>query len=157
VVLEISPNLSSILGGTYLGGSDWDAPHHIVVTPDWVYVSGYTKSLDFPTTRDLGFPRGNTDVFLTGLNFDLTPVNMDEATMPELVQDGNVVLLNLSSPGYVGYDIYTLSGRLVNAVPVGYYPAGQVRINLEHYPEGVYLVKFRIGDRIRSARVVVVR
>ncbi len=57
---------------TFLGGSDWDYSHGIVVDASGcAYVTGYTKSFDFPVTPgayDTTFNGSHYDAFVTKVN-----------------------------------------------------------------------------------------
>ncbi len=73
-VAEIDPSLSgtdSLVSSTYLGASGQDIPRSIAVAADGqVYVAGYTRSSDFPTTPGSFRPfySGAGDAFLTRLD-----------------------------------------------------------------------------------------
>ncbi|MEW5986903.1 MAG: SBBP repeat-containing protein [Chloroflexota bacterium] len=68
---KLNTNGSALVYSTYLGGSDSDQAHHVVVDANGrAAVVGKTWSLDFPTTPD-GYDlshNGLTDVFLTRFN-----------------------------------------------------------------------------------------
>ena len=78
-VAEVSSNGADLVFSAYLGGSDRDVGIGIAVDPeDFIYVTGYTYSKDFPTTnalvvKPLYSPRtmtytslqGSNDVFVT--------------------------------------------------------------------------------------------
>ena len=70
-VAKLSADGTSLLYGTYLGGTDRDYLYDLVVRPTGeAYVAGYTLSSDFPTTTGgySGGPKGNGDVFVAKLN-----------------------------------------------------------------------------------------
>ena len=79
-VAEIDPSQSGTAGlvaSTYLGGSGQDVPRSIAVAADGqVYVAGYTRSGDFPTTPNSFRPfySGGGDAFLTRLDLNARPV-----------------------------------------------------------------------------------
>jgi len=69
--LVIDPTFE-IVYSTYLGGSDNDAGYGIALDDDGnTYVTGYTRSDDFPTENPYqGVQGGNGDAFVTKLNSD---------------------------------------------------------------------------------------
>jgi len=71
-VLKLSANGSSLNYSTYVGGSDRDEAHGISLdTNGNVFVTGFTKSIDFPTTVgafDTSYSNGLEDVFVFKLN-----------------------------------------------------------------------------------------
>jgi hypothetical protein len=73
-VAEFDPSQSgtaSLVASTYLGGGGLDVPRSIAVAPDGqVWVAGYTRSGDFPTTPNSYRPfySGGGDAFLTRLD-----------------------------------------------------------------------------------------
>jgi hypothetical protein len=58
LVAKLSRNGSQLLYSTYIGGSSQDVAYGIAVDPKGnAYVTGYTRSQDFPTTRNTVQPR----------------------------------------------------------------------------------------------------
>ncbi|MBI4685329.1 MAG: SBBP repeat-containing protein [Nitrospirae bacterium] len=79
-VSKFNSDLTTLLGSTFLGGSDYDYAYSIATDSSGnVYVTGDTSSSDFPTTTgafDTTYNNNTTtlyyDVFVTKLNSDLT-------------------------------------------------------------------------------------
>lgn len=78
IVAKFSNDLSSLMASTFLGGSEWDDGGYITVdNDDNVFVTGTTKSSNFPTTANVfdktynGAGYGG-DIFLSKLNNDLS-------------------------------------------------------------------------------------
>src|SRR5207237_3454877 len=77
-VVKVNPNLSgsaSLVYATYLGGSDAEEAHGIAVdSQGQAYVTGFTRSTNFPTTANAystscgGTCGANSDVFVSKLN-----------------------------------------------------------------------------------------
>ncbi|MGY5853833.1 MAG: SBBP repeat-containing protein [Candidatus Thorarchaeota archaeon] len=69
-IIKIDPNYTSIVWSTYLGGSDLDGIHDIVIDDENnIYVVGSTLSTDFPTkdAYDSTY-NGGTDAFISKFN-----------------------------------------------------------------------------------------
>ncbi len=74
-VSVFSADGQTLLASTYLGGSDFETPHSLVVDPsDNIYILGKTRSADFPTSASAfdNTYNGATDIFVAKLNGTLT-------------------------------------------------------------------------------------
>jgi len=76
-VIKLSPDLSTLLAATYIGGSGIDEAHGIAIDNlGRIYVTGFTQDsiTDFPTTTGAYDENhnGGTDVFVLRLDADLT-------------------------------------------------------------------------------------
>jgi len=69
------------------------------------------------------------------------------------VSDGNLKVL-LPSPGYVGYDVYSSDGRVVHRESIGYLSPGTHTFALPALPSGTYLLKVRVGKKMKVLKVV---
>lgn len=69
-VVKFDPRKSQIVYATRIGGSDWDGAFHVVVDTDGVvWVSGTTRSVDFPVGADrIYLGRGATNAFVARLD-----------------------------------------------------------------------------------------
>lgn len=90
-VTKVNATGSSLLGSTYLGGSDWEngGDGIAVDSSGTVHVIGWTRSTDFPTTPDAfqSTNNGPDDLFLTRLSFDNAAATASAAAV-----DGALVL-----------------------------------------------------------------
>ena len=74
IILKVERDLSNVVGGAILGGSDYDYGFGIAISSDGVYLTGRTSSDNFPTTpgaHDRTY-NGNNDVFISKLSLDLS-------------------------------------------------------------------------------------
>ncbi len=72
-VTKLNPDGSALIYSTYLGGGYWDGGHGIAVDGTGnAYVTGFTRSTNFPTQNPLQptFGGGYDDAFVTKLNPD---------------------------------------------------------------------------------------
>lgn len=70
-VTKLDPSGSSLIYSTYLGGNGYDRGYGIAVDVSGnAYISGFTESIDFPTTASAlsESNAGNADAFVTKLN-----------------------------------------------------------------------------------------
>ena len=70
----MSADGSTLLNGTFLGGSTDEYPREIIFTNNSIYITGYTDSTDFPTSigaygKNLS---GSDDVFIANLDSNLS-------------------------------------------------------------------------------------
>jgi TM2 domain-containing membrane protein YozV len=83
-VTQINRDGSNLLYSSYLGGSDWD--HGLDIAADSIghaYVTGETRSADFPTTVN-GYDtshNGDYDIFVTKLPVENTAVSLQTLTL----------------------------------------------------------------------------
>ncbi|NUO10388.1 MAG: SBBP repeat-containing protein [Candidatus Brocadia sp.] len=98
-VSKMNGLLTDLLSSTYLGGSDYDQSYSLVVDSNGnIYVSGYTRSLDFPTTTGAYDTSYNyVDTFVSKLDNNLsklppevitestTSITSDSATLNGIV------------------------------------------------------------------------
>lgn len=98
-ITRLNPTMSSVIYSTYLGGSGADTINKIVLDIDNnIYSIGTTTSGDFPTSA-VAFNktfRGQSDVFVTKLNFDGT-LRFSTLFGGSNVEYGNSIALNVNN------------------------------------------------------------
>jgi len=111
-VIELDSNLTDLLGSTYLGGSSNDWAYGIGISSDGVYVTGRTRSGNFPTTPgayDRTYNGGDGDVFVSRFNSNLTELlsstyiggRFRERAISIEISSGKVYITgNTSSPNF---------------------------------------------------------
>ncbi|ETA66900.1 PDK repeat-containing protein [Methanolobus tindarius DSM 2278] len=70
-VAKFDSSLETLYACTYFGGNDNDYLSSVVVADDNVFITGYTESIDIPTTTS-GTNSGDNDAFVSWLNDDLS-------------------------------------------------------------------------------------
>jgi hypothetical protein len=114
-VAEIDPSLSgtaSLVASTYLGASGQDTPRSIAVAADGqVWITGYTRSSDFPTTPNSFRPfySGAGDAFLSRL--DLNAMALTYSTFLGGTQQDQGTKVLVEPSGHVAVAGYTLSNN----------------------------------------------
>ncbi len=112
-VAEFDPSQSGSAGlvaSTYLGGSGLDTPRSIAVGADGqVYVAGYTRSSDFPTTPNSFRPfySGGGDAFLARLDLNAMALTYSTFLGGDGLDQATKILVEPS--GHVALTGYTLS------------------------------------------------
>lgn len=104
ILAKFSPDLSDLIFSSYLGGSDEDAAYGLRITNNGkLYVTGGTKSADFPVTNN-AYHRifgGDVDGFATEIALDSTAIiastyvgtnQYDQSYFIDIDQDGNIYL-----------------------------------------------------------------
>jgi hypothetical protein len=112
-VAELDPSQSGAAGlvaSTYLGGSGVDVPRSIAVAPDGqVWVAGYSRSIDFPTTPNSFHPSyfGGGDAFLSRL--DLNAMALTYSTFLGGSGEDQATKVLVDPAGHVAVTGFTLS------------------------------------------------
>lgn len=101
-VSKLDGNLKELLASTYLGGSDDDNCRGIAVDKEKeIYISGYSASSDFPTTKGAykNSKQGNYDVIVSKLSENLTELlastylgGTDDDVCKSMAVDGKVYI-----------------------------------------------------------------
>ncbi len=103
VISKFNSDLTQLLSSTYLGGTSEDVGSSLVIDGSDLYVTGFTRSNDFPTTggaHSTTFNGGNSDIFISKLNTDLTTLQsstyvggVDKEFAYSLIEDGSNLYL----------------------------------------------------------------
>lgn len=107
-VTKLKADGTSLLYSTFLGGNQEEEGYGIAVDGSgYAYVTGYTKSTDFPKVSASGTPytsdyTGNSDVFITVINADGSGVLYSTSFGGSLDDVGNSIQLDKSGYIYIG-------------------------------------------------------
>ncbi|MHC4445929.1 MAG: hypothetical protein ACYTA5_25315, partial [Planctomycetota bacterium] len=99
-VVVLSPDLTSLLYGSYLGGSNWDVCRAATVDANGTFhIAGETRSTNWPTLNPLqsSYGGGNGDAMVAQFTFAVLPPVIAEVTPnPDTVFAGNEYLEQLN-------------------------------------------------------------
>ncbi len=164
VVVALSTDLSSCIGKSIITGVGDDGIYTLDVEGSDIYVAGVSIIGD---TSDLAtYPgphyfygyRWGEEGFLVKAR-PRCIVSVDEMPSEKKETDvtvaGRSLIFHLTHPSYIGYDLYSPDGRLMARRSLGYFLKGRHEFRLEDVPTGTYVLKVRVGDRIRSVKVVI--
>lgn len=103
-ISKFNADLTQLLASTYLGGTLSDYAYAIKIdTDNNIYVTGRTRSTDFPTTTGAydETSNGNDDAFVAKINSDLTALiastylggnNTEQSFDIEIMSDGKIII-----------------------------------------------------------------
>lgn len=177
-VTKLSSSGSSLVYSTYLGGNGAEWSHDIAVNVfGTVYVTGETRSTDFPTTPDAYDTsyNGGGDAFVTKIADDGTSV--DEINSPTL-PDGFKLGQNYPNPfnpqtqfecslphaSHVKVEIFNVLGQQVVTLVDKRLPAGSYRVTWDgkdyigqEVSSGVYLYRLTADEYVRSRKMLLLK
>ena len=163
VVLQITPTLDSIISMTINTGDGNDkASGDMVVRAQNVYFAAHidgsynTSTYDDPVyfhgTPDTTSSPG--DILVASFDGECIPAYRVEVSHFDVFQSGNELIFHLPAPGYLGMDVFDVSGRLVRRISSGFLPSGSYSVSLYLKP-GKYILKIRYGDRFYTRRIII--
>jgi hypothetical protein len=177
---RLSPDLSRLQYGTYLGGSDEEASSGIgffAMTTDTAgsyWLAGSTPSWDFPTTPDALLPTDpsgwwNSDGFVSHFVFwdttgaanprILLPETYSLTVFPNPFNSATILSFILPVTTSAGLRLYDVTGRMVLDESLGTLPAGahQVRLDMSQFASGSYLARLETGQHSAVTKMVMIR
>ncbi len=149
-ICRMNKDLLYYIEAVILTSSQEDQISYLDINNNNVYVTGYTANPDdFAPSRNVFGTTGSGDAFISKLSI---PLNIREN--PDKVKNSvdflkGILIINVISPAYVGFDVYLADGRLIRRVSLGYLPAGRYEYRLK-LPKGTYLLKVRVGDEVKT-------
>ncbi|MCP4247815.1 MAG: T9SS type A sorting domain-containing protein, partial [bacterium] len=171
-VSRLQGDLAGLTASTFLGGSSDEKAHGMTDDPaGGVYVTGYTSSVNFPTTPgafSTSYNGGANDCFVTRLDGTLTggtsglPVDGRGASEPGLFDNqpnpfsmATTFRYRLPEAATVTLRVFDLSGRIVATIVRGSQSAGDHEVTWDagEAPPGVYFCRIHAG-RLRDTRMI---
>ncbi len=166
-VTKLSGDLSSHVATAILAGSDNDlaGDNGLYVTNNCkIYVAGYTRhSSDFsesriyhgtPSSSDTGDAFVSTFPCPLGFEGELDVKESPSIKSEYFKVKGKDLHVYLTNSDYVGYDLYSSDGRLIERRSAGYLPPGTHSFRLSTHHRGKYVLKVRIGDKVYRERLI---
>ena len=158
VILWINSSVDSALAMSVPTGDGNDDPSgDMVYRNSRIYFAGsvsgtYDAATYYGPAYSYGTQDGS-DVFSGYMDGGCIPVRSMEFQDSPLLVSGGVLYVSVYEPSYVGFDVYTPSGRRVLSRSAGYLLPGQYSFQM-NLPVGVYVLKLRIGDRIIERKFI---
>lgn len=155
VVVALSTDLSSCIGKSTITGVGDDGVYTLDVEGSDIYAAGVSVISDtgdfatYPGPRYLYGYEGDEDgLLIKAQPRCLVSVNErpDRGNGATVSLSKRSLILSLTHPAYVGYDLYSADGRLIDKRSLGYFLRGRHEFRLDEVPKGVYILKVRVGD-----------
>lgn len=158
VVLHFHSLALDSMSSTYLGGGlDDEAQALLCHSNGSIYVVGNTSSTDYPTNNAFNTTsKGGTDVFITRFSSLLTYVENKKEKKNYCSFHEHSLIFQISIPTYIGYDIYTTDGKLIERKSIGFVVNGTYNEPLStSYTNNIYIVCVRIGEQYETLKIKV--
>ncbi len=162
LIVGLSKDLNTCYGVSNIGGIGEDYARYTLVYPDRILVGGYffrgydTTSYPQPYIRYNPYYSPNDEAFLIEVSPRCLVDVKEKAERKGLevyISRGGITVI-LSSPSYLGFDLYSPDGRRKHTKSLGFVQPGKYSIPLD-VPKGVYFVRIRVGDKVITKRVFV--
>jgi len=101
-IFKMDKNLKNLESFTYIGGSDIDRALDIKVYNGFVYVIGFTSSLDFPTTKDVIREKLKGDILKYEIQKDDKIFNIEKVAWDTFIIKLNLDLTDLVASSLLG-------------------------------------------------------
>ncbi len=163
MVVGLTTDLSTCLGRSVITGGTWEYPYAIKVKGSDIYVAGFVS--DFDTTIASTYPSPTTVFgfpwYYDGFVVKVQPrclVSVQERPSRRGLNDVRLVSgrleITLRRAGYVGWDLYDVSGRLIGSNSIGYLQPGKYAFPLRLKGGKVLFVKVRLGGHTYLLKAV---
>ena len=155
---KLTSDLSDHITTLVIGGDANDNPYRLEIVGTQIYATGetgpYLGSVSFlSNTNIFGDTSGGLETLVLSVPTTLPVPVKEEGTFHIEILNDNIQLL-LQKPSYVGFEIYSGSGRLIHRQSAGYLPRGKYDFRLSLEP-GAYVLRLRVGDQITTRSMTV--
>ena len=173
-----SPDLDSLLYGSYIGGGDRDIVTALAFeNSQRLWIGGYTASWDYPVTAGafkgglwgnddgcyalltLPVPPDTGDTSTTHTPLSLFPSAFSLSAFPNPFNSTTEIRYALPRAGHVALKVYDLLGREVGVLVDAVMVAGEQRVAFDArgIASGIYFVRLASGEMRVTRKVLLVR
>jgi|GEM_PF-2018994 len=157
-IIMLNKNLDICYGVNLFGSGGEDIfdvkglifePPNSFTTAGNIYSYSFTDFLDFPNVYG---DTGKQDIVIIKFNSPCLSKVKEVIPSNAFKIHSNSIVFDITFPAYLGYEIYSLNGRLIELKSLGYFTKGIYKFNL-NLDEGSYIIKVRIGDLVEIKKV----
>ncbi len=170
-IARLSPDLSTLRYGSYLGGSQMETALDIALENNTVWVVGETESWDFTTTPDAMYPTFDAVELGFVSGFEFLPSETHQPNSSAVVQAPSMsaypnpfnptttLEFTLPSTSNVELTVHDILGREVTHENLGRLTAGQhvIHINGSEWSSGIYFATLKPPARSQTTKLLLLR
>jgi hypothetical protein len=157
IITKVSPEGNSLVYSTYLGGGDLEIGYDIAVDDAGsAYVTGYTKSTDFPTMNPYQTDQLFEDVFVTKLSAAGNSLEYSTYLGGDGTEYGNGIDVDSSGSAYVTGTTLSTEFPLVNAYQSDFVGGEAFVTKLTSTGDGLAYSTYLGGDQDEIGRGIAV-
>ena len=146
---------TQVLWTLILASDSEDVARSVDVAGGVIYVAGHTEGgSGFAGGAVYMGSGGRRDVFVSRLEEPLKNTETSSGRNPRVILSGRTLILEITRPDYVGFEVYSAGGRLLLRSSRGVLPAGIHRIRIPEKGSGVFLILIRIGNMVKRLTMV---
>jgi len=163
VVVGVTMDLTTCVGRSIFTASGDEGAYALAVNNANVYAAGplmdYTLSEHPDPQYEYGFS-GYIDSYLI-LGRPQCLVGLAErpsgSEEPDVLITADGITFTVRSPVYVGYDVITMDGRIIDRHSFGYLLPGRYSYPVDLHAPGTYVIKVKIGKRVKLGKIIIRR
>jgi len=157
-LIMLNKNLNTCYGVNLFGsgGEDFFDTKGLIFEPPNTFTSvgnsfGYSFSdfLDFPKVYG---DTGKQDIIVIKFNSPCLSKFSEKQNDNSFKIQNNTIVFDIKFPAYIGYEIYSIDGRILETKSLGYFTKGTYKFNL-NLSDGNYIIKVRIGELIEIKKL----
>lgn len=157
-LIMLSKNLDYCYGLNLFGsgGEDFFDTKGLIFDPPNTFTSagssfGWTFS-DFLDPPNVYGDTGKQDIIIIKFNSPCLSKFSERQNANSFKIQNKTIIFDIKIPSYIGYEIYSIDGRILEIKSLGYFTKGIYKFNLD-LNEGNYIIKVRIGDLVEIKKV----